>query len=174
MAVTEFERHVSGSPAVAESPEARVAIEPEVKGLLPRKYFIFFDFAFNSPIGAIAAVRAAQHFIDTEAATGDEVAVLSYSAAKGLKVHEFLTNDLAKARQAMAGISAKEISGRAEEIEREYWDLRGYTTSDTSDPFLRRRGAEDRSRPAAIEIPSPGLPVHPGRSGQGHAVGPRE
>ncbi len=117
----------------------RLATEPEVKGLLPRKYFIFFDFAFNSPIGAIAAVRAAQHFIDTEAAPGDEVAVLSYSAAKGLKVHEFLTNDLAKARQAVAGISAKEISGRAEEIEREYWDLRGYTSSRHSGSFPQRR-----------------------------------
>ena len=135
--VTEFERHGSDTAAVPVSPDAGAAPAPEIKGLLSRKYFIFFDFAFNSPIGAMAAVKAAQHFIDTEAAPGDEVAVLSYSAAKGLRVHEFLTADLAKVRQAVDGISAKEISGRAEEIEREYWDLRGYASSDTSDPFLR-------------------------------------
>ncbi len=137
VAVTEFERHGSGALAVSKSPEAGAAPTPEVKGLLSRKYFIFFDFAFNSPIGAIAAVKAAQHFIDTEAAPGDEVAVLSYSAAKGFRVHEFLTTDLAKARQAVADLSAKEISGRAEEIEREYWDLRKYVSPDTQDPFLR-------------------------------------
>jgi VWFA-related protein len=135
--VTEFERHISETSAVTESSDARAATGPEVKGLLPRKYFIFFDFAFNSPIGAMAAVQAAQHFIDTEAAPGDEVAVLSYSAAKGLKVHEFLTKDLTKASQAVAGISAKEISGRAEEIEREYWDLRAFVAAGGKDAFLR-------------------------------------
>jgi VWFA-related protein len=137
VAITEFERHSSATagPIREPVPEPAAAIkEPMVLG---RKFFIMFDFAFNSPFGARAAVKAAQHFIDTEAGPGDEVAVLSYSAAKGLKVHEFLTADLAKARQAVAGISAKEISGRAEEIEREYWDLRGYTTSDTKDPFLK-------------------------------------
>ena len=137
VAVTEFERHVSGAPAVSKSPEAGAATESEVKGLLSRRFFIFFDFAFNNPFGAAAAVKAAQHFIDAQATAGDEVAVLSYSAAKGLKVHEFLTADLAKARQAVAGISAKEISGRAEEIEREYWDLRAYVAAGGTDVFLK-------------------------------------
>jgi VWFA-related protein len=135
--VTEFERHGSDTAAVPEIPDAGAATEPEAKGLLARRFFIFFDFAFNNPFGAAAAVKAAQHFIDAQATGGDEVAVLSYSAAKGLKVHEFLTSDLAKARQAVAGISAKEISGRAEEIEREYWDLRAYVAAGGQDAFLK-------------------------------------
>ncbi|MCK7540031.1 MAG: hypothetical protein MZV63_58550 [Marinilabiliales bacterium] len=165
-----------GSPAGAESPDTKAASGSRNQRAhrSARKYFIFFDFAFNSPIGAMASVKAAQHFIDSEAAPEDEVAVMSYSAAKGLKVHEFLTNDLAKARQAVAGISAKEISGRAEEIEREYWDLRGYTTSDTSDPFLRgevlrteagRRQSKSQAQDYLSTLDS---------LGQGHAAHPRE
>ena len=138
--ITEFERHVA-SPAAGETAGegAPPAPGPGTAGpaALARKFFIFFDFAFNNSYGATAGLKAALHFLETEAGPGDEFAVLSYSSAKGLKVHEFLTADLAKARQAVEGLSAKEVSGRAEEIEREYWDMQEYADVAGEDKFIR-------------------------------------
>ena len=138
--VTDFERHVA-APAAAEAAGTGAPPAPGQgtagPAAIARKFFIFFDFAFNSPSGAGAGLKAALHFLETEAGPGDEFAVLSYSSAKGLKVHEFLTADLAKARQAVEGLSAKEVSGRAEEIEREYWDMQEYAGIAGEDKFIR-------------------------------------
>src|SRR4030042_192322 len=66
---------------------------PEIQGpptqeLLPRKFFLLFDFAFNNGIGLEKARKAAAHFIDHEVLPTDEISLLSYSAAKSLKLHE--------------------------------------------------------------------------------------
>ena len=60
--------------------------------------------------------------MDTEVRPSDEVAVLSYSTLRGgLRVHEFLTLNHVKARQAVAALTAKEIAGRAAEVESDFW-----------------------------------------------------
>jgi VWFA-related protein len=135
--VTEFERHVAApaGPGTEAAPEEAAATK--APAALARKFFILFDFAFNNQFGAAAGLKAAQHFLDTETGLGDEVAVLSYSSARRLRVHEFLTADLAKAREAVTTLSAKEIAGRAEEIEREYWDLQEYAPAAGEDAFIR-------------------------------------
>ena len=66
--LTEFERHsLSGAPgrskpaaggATAPAGSASAAAEPE-KASLARKYFLFFDFAFNNQRGARKAIDAA-------------------------------------------------------------------------------------------------------------------
>jgi VWFA-related protein len=126
--ITEFEKHVLAPPAPKAPP--RPAEEKIVPTPLPppdkvtvmtRKFFLFFDFAFNNQKGVNKAREAALHFIDTELSPGDQVGLLSYSMLKGLTIHEYLTTNHRKVREAVEVINAKDIAGRAEDIEEEYW-----------------------------------------------------
>ncbi|MCK7527733.1 MAG: hypothetical protein MZV64_64035 [Ignavibacteriales bacterium] len=127
VAVTEFERHVSGTPAVSESPEAMAATEPEAKALLPHKYFIFFDFAFNNPVRRHRPPSRRPNTSSTpKPLPATRWPCCPIRRRRASRSTNFSPRIWPKARQAVAGISAKEISGRAEEIEREYWDLRAY------------------------------------------------
>jgi VWFA-related protein len=122
--ITAFERHdLAAAPAgaVAPVPEAVPVTEPATAPALSRKFVILFDFAFNTAHGIVAGVQAARHFLDTEARPGDELAFISYSTLKGLRIHEFLTTDHAKIRAALAQVTAKDIAGRADEVEQAYW-----------------------------------------------------
>ncbi len=124
VAITEFERHdLAAAPTGVENParEAKPALEPVGTPALNRKFVILFDFAFNTASGIKASMDAVRHFLDTEVQPEDELAFISYSMLKGLKIHEFLTRDHDKVRAALAKISAKNIAGRADEIEQQYW-----------------------------------------------------
>jgi len=122
VAVTDFEKHdlslvaAAGEAAIAEAPLAQVRD-------INRKFIIFFDFAYNNAWGITAGVKAALDFLDKAVKPGDEAALLSYSMTKRLKIHEFLTTDIGKVRTAVSVITAKEIAGRADEIEASYWRL---------------------------------------------------
>jgi VWFA-related protein len=122
--VTDFEKH-SLLPLAAEIPkpaaESVSATPLPPSRALNRKFFLFFDFAFNNQKGVVKAVKAALHFLDTQVMPGDEVALLSYSMLKGVAVHEYLTTNHAKVREGVAAITSKQISGRASEIEEQYW-----------------------------------------------------
>ena len=120
--LTEFERHVllarseqaeppppAGPQAVEKTPEAT------------RKFFLFFDFAYNTPRGIAKAKRAALHFLETTVRPGDEVGILTYSMLKGVVVHEYLTKDHAKVREVVNAVGRKDVAGRAHEIEEQYW-----------------------------------------------------
>ena len=54
-------------------------------------------------------------------AAGDEVALVSYSMLKGFVVNEYLTTDHAKVQKAIEDVGQKEIVGRADEVEEQYW-----------------------------------------------------
>lgn len=129
VAVTDFERHIVAMPSMR--PEAGLPSERTVTAALPagrllrRKFFLFFDFAFNNPRGIIKAKQAALHFIDTQARPDDELGVLSYSVLKGLALHEYLTTDHRKIRSAVEAVGIKALAGRAEDIEEEYWRQAG-------------------------------------------------
>jgi VWFA-related protein len=126
VAVTEFEKHeLQPAPEENRRPaEAETLIETPVETrALNRRFILFFDFAFNSQKGVVAGVQAALHFLDTQVLPGDEIALFSYSMIKGLKVHEYFATDHDKVREAVAKITGKEISGRAEEVEQAYWQL---------------------------------------------------
>ncbi len=120
MSVTEFERYDFLAPPSPsdEQPVAKPA--PAVETGRNRKFFLFFDFAYNDQRGAVAGLKIARSFLDSDVRPEDEVAVISYSALKGLRVHEFLTRDHAKIRRVLADLSGKDIAGRAEEIEQLY------------------------------------------------------
>lgn len=129
MTVTDFERRVLRAAAPSEVP-AEVPVAPPAKKTEPappavreenRKFFLYIDFAYNNPRGITKARKAALHFLSTDVAPGDEVALVSYSMLKGFVVHEYLTTDHAKVQKAIEEVGQKEIVGRADEVEEQYW-----------------------------------------------------
>ena len=130
--ITEFEKHILTKPAAkAEVQAAEEKIVPtplppaDQVSVMNRKFFLFFDFAFNNQKGVNKAKEAALHFIDSELSPGDQVGLLSYSMLKGLSIHEYLTSNHRNVREAIKRLNAKDIAGRAEDIEEEYWRMGG-------------------------------------------------
>jgi VWFA-related protein len=123
--LTDFEKHsLQASPE--EAPKANPVAEkpaapPPAALKTARKFFLFFDFAFNNARGLVKARTAALHFLDKELEPDDEVGIFSYQTFKGIQVHEYLTRDHTKVREVVDSISSKDIAGRASEIERQYW-----------------------------------------------------
>jgi hypothetical protein len=91
--------------------------------LLPRKFFLFLDFAFNNAKGIDKAKEAALHFLDKQLQPTDEVGLLSYSATRSLTLHEYLTTDHSAVRKIVKSFGIQEIVGRAEDFEARYWNL---------------------------------------------------
>jgi VWFA-related protein len=120
MPITEFEKHTSAIAGTTDKEkEASSAPGP---ARLSRKFFLFFDFVFNNPLGFEHAKSAALHFLGAEIRPSDEVGVISYSIYKGLTVHEYLTTDHQKVREVIEGFGQKDILGRAQNLEAEYWN----------------------------------------------------
>jgi len=122
--ITEFEKHILSLPPSGEA-QPQVPETP-AQELMPRKFFLLFDFAFNNGIGLEKARKAAAHFIDEELQPTDEVGLLSYSAIKSLKMHEYLTTDHKKVRDVVRRIGMESISGRAESFEAQYWQAKSF------------------------------------------------
>jgi VWFA-related protein len=124
-ALTEFEWHVLRLPGEKEEipPEVVETPAPPARELMPRKFLLLLDFAFNNAKGIDKTKEAALHFIDTKLQPTDEVGLLSYSAARSLTLHEFLTTDHAAVRKIIKGFGIQEIVGRAEDFEARYWNL---------------------------------------------------
>jgi VWFA-related protein len=123
VALTDFERHSLRDPS-EEPLKAEPAAEKAAAPAAPpatRKFFLFFDFAFNNARGLVKARTAALDFLDSKVGPDDEIAILSYSMFKGVRIHEFLTRDHAKIREVVAAIGSKDIAGRASELELQYW-----------------------------------------------------
>jgi len=120
--LTEFEKHTILLPREEEK-EITEAPVSHGRQLMRRQFFLFFDFAFNNAKGLEKAKQAALHFIDTQLQPTDEVGVLSYSAIKGLTLHEYLTTDHKRIRNIVRELGIQGISGRAEDFEAEYWTL---------------------------------------------------
>jgi len=126
--ITDFEKHILTGPAIKTEPQpsaeriVQTTLSPAAQvTVMTRKFFLFFDFAFNNQKGINKSKEAALHFIDTELIPDDEVGLLSYSILKGLSIHEYLTTNHRKVREAAEALNAKAIAGRAEDIEEECW-----------------------------------------------------
>lgn len=114
--LTEFEKHILYSPTRTvqeEKPEVSSAGHSQMN----RKFFLFFDFAFNNARGILKSKEAALYFIGTKLHPSDEVGVLSYSAMQGLTLHEFLTTDHYKVREVIEGFGLKDVLGGAENLD---------------------------------------------------------
>jgi VWFA-related protein len=136
--ISEFEKHLLEALADTAAPppeeiEQVVATSISPPKALSRKFLLFFDFAFNNQRGINKSKEAALHFIDTEVKPDDEVGLMSYSMLNGLAIHEFLTTDHRKVREAVRALSVGRIAGRAGDIEEEYW--RQSTEGQPRSPF---------------------------------------
>ncbi len=161
--VTDFEKHIISEQAIR-------TVAPSIETIAPtpllqaekmrRKFFLIFDFAYNSFIGIKKAKKAALHFIDTQLLPADDVAVLSYSALKSLTLHEFLTTDHKKVRETIEAVDKGEVGGRAFEIEEQYWKnrdseyLKGKTEGEDSAEtfeakFWKLRDIQEKERMAS-------------------------
>lgn len=143
--ITAFERHaIHEAPERPEGQAPAAAAPAEAASAAPalsRKFFLMFDFAFNNPRGIGKAKEAALSFLDTKVGPEDEVAVLTYTMVKGVRVQEFLTRDHAKVREIVDSIDRRAAAGRASEIEERFW-----------------REATEGSAPTRESAPGPGAP----------------
>jgi len=115
--ITEFEAHaLTLGVRAAETEAPGVPSAPAVN----RKYFFFFDFAFNEAAGISTSKKAALDFVDTRIRPGDEIGIVSFDVYKGLVLNEYLTKDYSKIRDVILGIGAKKYLGRAADIESDY------------------------------------------------------
>ena len=107
--VTHFEKHFLGTPE-----EAAVPLSPGPR--MSRKFFLLFDFGFIDPHGVLKAKQAGLHFIDAQLQPTDEVGLLTYTAFRGLILHEYLTADHQRIRRIVDGFGLRHYTGRAENL----------------------------------------------------------
>ncbi len=107
--VEHFEKHAFSTP-----PEGGPAA-PEGQRL-NRKTFLFFDFAFMDQRGVSKSKAAGLHYLDTQLLPTDEVGLISYSASRGLTLHEYFTTDHGKIRKIVDGFGLRRVAGRAESL----------------------------------------------------------
>jgi len=107
--ITHFEKHFLGTPEEA----------PAVSSTGPRmsrKFFLLFDFGFIDARGVLKAKQAGLHFIDAELQPTDEVGLLTYTAFRGLILHEYLTADHPRIRRIVDNFGLRQFTGRAENL----------------------------------------------------------
>jgi len=80
-------------------------------GQAPRQYLLFIDLTQNDLAGVGMSKTAALFFLDSEVGDEDQVALLTYSDIRGLKVREELTTDHERVRKTVKGLA--EIMGPA-------------------------------------------------------------
>ncbi|MGZ7064742.1 MAG: VWA domain-containing protein [Candidatus Aminicenantales bacterium] len=114
--ITHFEKHIVGGDEIASPAPAQQAPQGTAPPRLSRKFFLFFDFAFIDQRSARKAREAGLLFIDNEVKPGDELGLLSFSAMRGLTIHEYLTTDVPRIRQIVDGFGTRSIVGRAESL----------------------------------------------------------
>jgi VWFA-related protein len=128
--LTEFERYtLSLSQAKKEKkpleqiykPKSAPAEEIQPSPSMNRKFFFFFDYAFNNRKGIQKSREAALHFIDTKLHPTDEIGLMSYSLLSSLSLHEFLTTNHQKVREAVEGIGLEKVLGYANNVEEQFW-----------------------------------------------------
>lgn len=105
--VLHFEKHFA---------EEIVAAAKEDRPALNRKFFLFFDLAFTDARGLIRAKNAALKFMEKSLLPTDEISLLSYTALRGLTLHEYLTRDHARVRSMIEAFGLKNLTGRAENL----------------------------------------------------------
>jgi VWFA-related protein len=121
MKLTEFEKHMLSLPSAGAPPEEHVAATPlPAPRLLNRKFFLFFDFAYNNPAGVRKMGEVVRNFLDTKILPTDEIGVVSYSLLKRLQVLLYLTTDHEKVRNLVSKIGLRDSADRFEDLEDKY------------------------------------------------------
>jgi VWFA-related protein len=116
--ITDFEKHELSLDRVPQVPQPPVPAASVSS--TNRKFFLFFDFAFNNIAGISKSRTAALNFLDTQVRTDDEVGVVSFSARQGLTLHEYLTSDHRRIRQVVERLGPGKFLGRAWGLDSEW------------------------------------------------------
>jgi VWFA-related protein len=124
--ISDFERHIL--PIKRRESDQVESQEPADRAIqsdrMSRKFFFLFDYAFNSVKGIQKAKETALSFMDDKVLPSDQISLISYSVIRNLKIHEYLTNDHAKIRESIQNAEQGHLSGRAIDIEEQYWKNR--------------------------------------------------
>ncbi|MCX8161361.1 MAG: VWA domain-containing protein [Candidatus Saccharicenans sp.] len=105
--VLHFEKHFA---------EELAAALPAARPALNRKFFLFFDLAFTDARGLMRAKNAALKFMEKSLLPTDEISLVTYTALRGLTLHEYMTRDHARVRNIIESFGLKSITGRAENL----------------------------------------------------------
>jgi VWFA-related protein len=132
--VAHFERHFLGTEA---SPA-----EPSITLPTNRKFFLIFDFAFMDSRGVLKSKDAALKFLDTEMRPTDEIGLITYSANRGLVLHEYLTSDHGRIRKIVEGFGLGHFTGRAERLT-DFLYAAGLDKTESGMVELEAEGIED-------------------------------
>jgi len=102
VSLTDFEVHSLALPSKKGAVGPEVEPEKSSKELpsLSRKFFLLLDAYRNDGLGLKKARTMALHFIETQVQPEDELGLLSYTLDRGLVLHEPLTTDHEKIREA--------------------------------------------------------------------------
>lgn len=106
--VLHFEKHFAEELAAAGAPGPRPALN--------RKFFLFFDLAFTDARGLMRAKNAALKFMEKSLLPTDEISLVTYTALRGLTLHEYMTRDHARVRNIIENFGLKSVTGRAENL----------------------------------------------------------
>ena len=99
--ITAFENHSADLPTARQQDEMMPVLYTKTPPILNRKFFLIFDFFRNDMAGISRAKKAALYFLEKQLLPDDEVAILSFSPTAGLTLHQNLTLDHQKAREAV-------------------------------------------------------------------------
>jgi len=95
--------------------------QPVQESMANRRFFLLFDFAFSDPRGVLKAKKAGLDFMETTLLPTDEIGLLTYSAFRGLVLHEYLTTDHQRVRNIIENFGLKNVTGRAENLSTFYY-----------------------------------------------------
>lgn len=104
---------VMGSALAWAAAQAAPAAKPASAGQSPRKFLVLVDLRQNDLAGVDMSKTAALYFLNSEVRDGDEVAFLTFSEVRGLKVREEFTADRDRLRKSID--TMVEIMGPAAE-----------------------------------------------------------
>ncbi len=102
-----FEKHF-----IEETTDTSAADRPA----LNRKFILFFDLAFTDARGLLKAKEAALSFMESSILPTDEISLLTYTANRGLTLHEYMSKDHDRIRNLINSFGLKNITGRAENL----------------------------------------------------------
>jgi VWFA-related protein len=106
--VTHFEKHF------LDIEETLAADVPTPR--MNRKFLFVFDFAFMDARGVLKSKNAALRFLDGQIRPTDEIGLITYSALRGLVLHEYLTMDHQRIRSMIDSLGLRSHLGRAESL----------------------------------------------------------
>jgi len=145
VAVTHFEKHRYGG---GDAPPSAADVQP----VLPRKFFMIFDFAFMDPSAIIKARQTGLRFLDTVVQPGDAVTLISYSPTRNLVLHEYMAVDLKKVRQIVEAFGLRNVAGRAENLQDYYLAQMQADLADALAPQGRGDQGLSQSDPSLMEM----------------------